>query len=221
MPASASCPIPVLLDPLAPIAALPIADLRVCLVQVMAASSDSASSRCETRRRVASSGGTYRPCHPEIPGLLTEETGHGRTERRTVQVAPLGEHHGYPGIDFPHATHAFLIERDTTCHATGRHRAHVALGVTDLTGDHAHPARVAARVRGHWGIENRLHWVRDVTYGEDSSRVRTGTAPQVMAGFRNLAISALRLAGHTSIATGLRHMARNHVRPLTLLGIPA
>ena len=75
--------------------------------------------------------------------------------------------------------------------------------------------------RGHWGIENRLHWVRDVTYGEDTSRVRTGTAPRVMAAFRNLAISALRLAGHAGITTGLRHMARNHTRPSTLLGVPA
>jgi predicted transposase YbfD/YdcC len=52
--------------------------------------------------------------------------------------------------------------------------------VTSLTAHQAGPAQIADCVRGHWGIENRLHWVRDVTYGEDASRVRTGTAPRVM-----------------------------------------
>ncbi len=73
--------------------------------------------------------------------------------------------------------------------------------------------------RGHWGIENRLHWVRDVTFDEDRSQVRTGAGPQVMASLRNLAITVLRLAGCTSIAAALRHCARQVTRPLRLLGI--
>jgi predicted transposase YbfD/YdcC len=72
---------------------------------------------------------------------------------------------------------------------------------------------------GIWKIENRLHWVRDVTYGEDASQVRTGAAPRVMASLRNLAISALRQKGHTNIAAALRATARDAIRPLTLLGI--
>lgn len=92
------------------------------------------------------------------------------------------------------------------------------LGVTSLT-SHTDPARIAALVRGHWEIENRLRWVRDVTYDEDASHVRTGTAPRVMASLRNLAISALRQTGHTNIAAALRHTARDPARPLTLLGI--
>jgi hypothetical protein len=59
---------------------------------------------------------------------------------------------------------------------------------------------VARYVRSHWHIENRLHWVHDVTYNEDHSRVRTGTAARSMASLRNLAISALRHTGHTNIA---------------------
>lgn len=66
-------------------------------------------------------------------------------------------------------------------------------------------------------MENRTHWVRDVTYDEDRSQIRTGTGPQVMATIRNAAIGALRLAGITNIAT--RHHARNANRPLALLGI--
>jgi predicted transposase YbfD/YdcC len=159
------------------------------------------------------------PWH-EIPTWVLDETGHGRTERRTIQLAPLGNYQGYPAIDFPHATHAFLIERYTTHHTSGKHSAYAALGITSLPTDLAHPAQVATYVRNHWHIENRLHWVRDVTYTEDHSRVRTGNAPRVMATLRNLAISTLRHHGWNNIAKGARHMARNPTRPLTLLGIP-
>ncbi|MFD9706413.1 ISAs1 family transposase [Lentzea sp. NPDC059081] len=155
-----------------------------------------------------------------IPRLEFSESGHGRAERRTVQVTPLGDYVGHPVVDFPYVTHAFLIERYTTCRSTGIRSARTALGVTNLPPRHAHPRDIHHYIRGHWGIENRLHWVRDVTYGEDSSRIRTGSGPRPMASLRNLAISALRLHGHTNIAAGLRAMARNPTRPLQLLGIP-
>jgi len=67
--------------------------------------------------------------------------------------------------------------------------------------------------------DNRLHWVRDVTYDEDRSQVRTGSAPRVMASLRNLAISALRLNGHTNIASATRWTARDPARSLRILGI--
>ena len=73
--------------------------------------------------------------------------------------------------------------------------------------------------RGHWGIENRLHWVRDVTFDEDRSQVRTAAGPHVMASLRNLAITVLRLAGCPSIAAALRWCARQVTRPLRLLGL--
>ena len=69
----------------------------------------------------------------------------------------------------------------------------------------ADPVILAAWVRSHWEIENRLHWVRDVTYQEDKSLVRTGSAPRVMASLRSLAISLLRLDG----AAATRHHARD------------
>src|SRR5205814_137979 len=71
----------------------------------------------------------------------------------------------------------------------------------------ADPAALAAWVRGHWEIENRLHWVRDVTYQEDKSLVRTGNAPRVMASLRGLAISLLRLDGQANIAAANSHSA--------------
>jgi predicted transposase YbfD/YdcC len=81
----------------------------------------------------------------------------------------------------------------------------------------ADPAALAARARGHGEIENKLHWVRDVTYREDQSLVRTGNAPRVMASLRSLAISLLRLDGHANIAAANRHHARDPQRTLKLL----
>ena len=75
-------------------------------------------------------------------------------------------------------------------------------------------ADLARFIRGHRGIEDRLHRVRDVTYDEDRSQVRTGNGPRVMASLRNLAIAILRLAGHASIAAALRYHARQPGRPL-------
>jgi hypothetical protein len=80
----------------------------------------------------------------------------------------------------------------------------VAYAITSAGPAWADAATLLGWWRDHWGIENRLHWVRDVTMGEDASRIRSGAAPQVMAGLRNAAISLLRLAGVTNIAAGLR-----------------
>jgi hypothetical protein len=74
--------------------------------------------------------------------------------------------------------------------------------------------------RGHWGIENRLHWVRDVTLGEDASRIRTGSAPQILAALRNAGISLLRTLGVTNVAEALRENACKVDDTLTKLGIP-
>ena len=82
---------------------------------------------------------------------------------------------------------------------------------------HAGPETMVAWVRSHWHIENRLHWVRDVTYQEDKSLVRTGNAPRVMASLRSLAISLLRLDGQTNVAAANRHHARDPQRTLQLL----
>jgi predicted transposase YbfD/YdcC len=79
--------------------------------------------------------------------------------------------------------------------------------------------RLADLLRGHWTIENTLHWVRDVTFTEDASRVRTGIAPRAMATLRNLVIGLLRLARHAKIARALRWIARNPARALALLGV--
>ncbi|MCX5115312.1 transposase [Streptomyces sp. NBC_00378] len=107
------------------------------------------------------------------------------------------------GLDFSHA--AVTLER--------------VYAVTDLTAEQADAPEIAHRVREHWGIENKIHHVRDTTFAEDASRVRTGTAPRAMAALRNLAIGALRLTGCDNIAAGLRKHSRNATRLLATLGI--
>ena len=139
--------------------------------------------------------------------------GHGRLEQRTIEVLPAPAN-----LDFPHAATVFQITRYRTDRTTGTRETHTGYGITSLPASTG-PADIAGHLRRHWEIENRLHWVRDTTYREDHSRVRTGTAPRAMASLRNLAISALRTAGHTSIAAALRHTARDANRPLTLFGI--
>lgn len=81
-------------------------------------------------------------------------------------------------------------------------------GLTSLTAEKASAQRLLDLNRNHWCIENRLHWVRDVTFDEDRSCIRTGAGAHAMASLRNLAISVLRLAGAASIAPALRYCAR-------------
>jgi hypothetical protein len=147
-----------------------------------------------------------------IPLHTNENSGHGRTERRTIRVRPAPEN-----IDFPHVAQVFLIERYVTDTKTGKTTAIAVLGITSLDTTRADAPQIAIHTRQHWSIENKLHWVRDVTYGEDASQTRTLNGPRVMAGFRNLAIGTLRLAGETNIAAALRQAGRDFTRPLQLL----
>lgn len=153
----------------------------------------------------------------DIPALaISHDHGHGRRDTRTLKATEVTA-----GIGFPGAAQVLRIIRTRT--TASRHRGkrkqtrETVYAVTSLTITDAEPEQVAEWLRGHWAIENRIHWVRDVTYDEDRSQIRTGSAPQVMATLRNTAIGLLRLAGHTNIAAALRHHARNVDRPVELL----
>jgi DDE family transposase len=95
----------------------------------------------------------------------------------------------------------------------------VVHAITSLAHAQASPARLADLIRGHWSIENSLHYVRDVTFGEDTSQVRTGNGPHVMACLRNLIIGTLHQAKPGTIAAALRHHSRDPTRPLATLGV--
>jgi predicted transposase YbfD/YdcC len=137
------------------------------------------------------------------------ERGHGRAERRTVKVTAAVA----AGLAFLYAAQALRIVRRRPLNSK-KWSAETIYAITSLTAIQARPAELAAIIRGHWLIEDRLHWVRDVTYDEDRSQVRTANGPRVMASLRNLAIAILRLTGQTSIAAALRHHARQPSRPL-------
>ena len=122
-------------------------------------------------------------------------------------------------LDFPYAAQVFTIRREVTETVSQKSRTETVQGLSSLPAQRATPARLLALSRGHWTIENRLHWVRDVTFDEDHSRVRTGAGAQVMASLRNLAISLLRLAGARYIAPALRHCARSGPQTLRLIGL--
>lgn len=143
------------------------------------------------------------------------DRGHGRREIRTLKILTVAY-----GIEFPHAAQALQIRRRRRrLDQPRRFTTETVYAITSLNVHQAHPAQLAAWIRGHWSIENKLHWIRDVTYDEDRSQIRTHTGPQVMAALRNAAIGILRLAGVTNIAAANRHHARDSTRPLALLGI--
>jgi predicted transposase YbfD/YdcC len=137
------------------------------------------------------------------------QRGHGRAERRTLKITAVAA-----GLAFPHAAQAIQIVRRRRPLNGKKWSTETVYAITSLTTIQARPADLAAIIRGHWLIEDRLHWVRDMDWDEDRSQVRTGNGPRVMASLRNLAITILRLTGQTSIAAALRHHARRPGRPL-------
>ncbi|MFI5960522.1 ISAs1 family transposase [Cryptosporangium sp. NPDC051539] len=141
--------------------------------------------------------------------------GHGRREIRSLKILTIST-----GIDFPNAAQAIQTRRRRhPLDQPKRFTTETVYAITDLQTHHARPEQLAGWIRGHWSIENKNHWVRDVTYDEDRSQIRTGTGPEIMAALRNAAIGVLRTAGITNIAAATRHHARDSTRPLALLGI--
>jgi hypothetical protein len=121
--------------------------------------------------------------------------GHGRVETRTLQTLTAAR-----GIGFPYARQVVRITRERLVNATGQRTAEVVYAICSLPFEQARRTMIARWLRQHWRIENSAHWVRDVTFDEDRSTTRTGTAPQVMASLRNTAINLHRIAGADNIA---------------------
>jgi predicted transposase YbfD/YdcC len=143
----------------------------------------------------------------------TRDRGHGRVEIRILKAVSV-RHFG-----FPHAAQVLQVIRKVCDLATRKWHTVIVYAITSLSFQQARPARLADLIRSHWTIENGLHWVRDVTFAEDASQLRTGTAPQVMSSLRNLAIGVLSRAGPVNLAAALRRHARDPTRPLATLGI--
>jgi predicted transposase YbfD/YdcC len=113
----------------------------------------------------------------EFAGHIATDTdrGHGRTERRTIRVAACDD------TLFPGARQAFRLRRDVDGLDGIRTSKEIVHGITSLPGNLAGPVHLNHYERGHWTVENRLHWTRDVTFHEDNSQLRTGSTPRVLA----------------------------------------
>jgi len=136
-------------------------------------------------------------------GDRTRDRGHGRSETRTVKAVTLT---GGDPIAFPHAAQAVRITRTRT--RAGKTSRETVYLTVSLPAADAHPADLQEWARAEWLIENHIHHVRDVTFGEDLHQARTGTGPAVLATLRNTAIGYHRLNGHTNIARALRRAGR-------------
>ena len=143
------------------------------------------------------------------------DIGHGRIEQRNITTSEALI--GYS--DWPGLAQVFELGRHVMFPKTGKERVEVVYGVTSLRSERATPERLLTLVRGQWQIENKSHWVRDVTFDEDRSQVRCGNIPQVMAALRNTAIGLLRGAGYPNIAAACRQLAAQPLQALALIGI--
>jgi predicted transposase YbfD/YdcC len=143
---------------------------------------------------------------------IHDDRGHGRTERRTLRVAPCDDHL------FPGARQVFRLRRDTGGLDGVRTSKDIIYGIVSLGADQAGPQHLNHYARGHWVVENRLHWTRDVTFHEDDSQLRTGTAPRALASFRNLSLNTFRLAGRANIAHARRDL-HDRTDTFTVYGI--
>jgi predicted transposase YbfD/YdcC len=149
---------------------------------------------------------------------------HGRRESRMLWALAdpaLNARAGDAGTQrapWPHLAQVCRVERRRIDVQTGARAVTVSYAVTSAAPHRAHAGRLLEVTRGHWGIENRLHWVRDVTFDEDRSAVRSGAAPQVCAACRNLAIALVRRTGATNIAAATRTYAG---RPRTAIALVA
>jgi predicted transposase YbfD/YdcC len=140
----------------------------------------------------------------------------GRTETRTLYTtthlnAHLTRYSRFPGIGQVACLLTTVEERRGT-------QREVRFLLTSLAPEQADPERLLTLVRGHWRIESR-HWTRDVTFGEDRSRLRSGDGPQIMAALRNVAITLIRRVGATRIAAQRRAFAARPAQALHVLGL--
>jgi len=122
------------------------------------------------------------------------ENGHGRQEQRTLTAST--DLTGYS--DWPHLAQVFRLERHRRTAATGKPEQEVVYGLTSLSAERASAATLLRLTRAHWGIENGLHYRRDVTFHEDATRLTQGHAGHVMAALNNLVIGLFSRAGWTN-----------------------
>lgn len=139
----------------------------------------------------------------------------GRIEERTLKASTAMQ--GYS--DWPGMKRVLKMERRITNKSSGERREETAYAITSLDREQASEEQLLRLWREHWHIENKLHYVRDVTYREDKSQVRTGNIPEVMAALRNTAITMMRVGGATNIAAACRKYAAQPGLAMEAIGL--
>ncbi|CAI7973447.1 transposase [Frankia sp. Hr75.2] len=151
------------------------------------------------------------PLLREAPGHQDEERGHGRIKRWTIWTTTA------EGIRFPYAKTVAIICREEFDLTGVRLTKEYAFIITSLRKERAAPAAIHTHVRQHWGIENRVHYVRDTTWREDACLAHAKNGPRNLAMLRNLALGLLRLHGVTKIKETVEYIARDRTRALPFL----
>jgi len=142
------------------------------------------------------------------------DKGHGRLEKRTVRTTSiLTTHEKWSGLK-----QGIEITRERT--VAGKTTVEVALAITSLSSEHADAKTLLSATRNHWSIENELHYVRDVTLGEDACRVRSGSAPQVLAAIRNAVVHLLADVSSPNRPAAIELLQINPPQALALIGLP-
>ena len=117
--------------------------------------------------------------------------------------------------DWAEVAQVFRLER--TVLKKGVWHTSVVYGLTSLSPNKASARRLLELNRGHWGIENRLHWRRDVTLGEDHSQVRSGCAPQVLAALNNTVLALMDFLRVPNVPNQMRFYQAHPLEALRLL----
>jgi hypothetical protein len=146
----------------------------------------------------------------------TTDKAHGRLEHRLLKVTSLLRR--YLAGDWPGLAQVGQLTRTVT--EQGVTRQEIVYMITSLTRRRARPPRLLGLIRAYWSIENSRHYVRDVAFGEDAARLRSGAAPQIMAALRNLAITLLHRQTVPTIAAARRFFANHPDEALALLVSP-
>lgn len=152
-----------------------------------------------------------RPLLTTPPGHLVEERAHGRITRWSTWMTDA------TGIDFPYAAQLGVIRRDELGLDDVAVSKEFALIITSSPPEHTGPADLHTHVRQHWGIENKVHYVRDTTWQEDQHQAWVGNGQHTMAALRNLALGLFRLNGINNIKEATEAICRDRNRALALL----
>ncbi len=213
----------------------PLLDALVLTGRVVTA--DALHTHADVAQRIVAAGGDYLLPVKDNQPLLRQDIAlvfrHATALADTITAAQTTDVHGdrietrrlrastaLAGYsDFPAHQQVLELRRTITNKRTAKTREELVYGITSLAPHRATAADLLKLWREHWHIENKLHYVRDVTFDEDRSQVRTTCIPQVMAALRNVAISLLRCGGAVNIAAACRRYAAQPALALAAVGI--